>query len=305
LEVSEKHHNKKNWRRWMWLGIPTLALVLLLSDWNIQSKEPSEEDWTPILEHLNEQLIITDGLYVYPSWHQWPHAGLTALLKGAGHPGTRLHAHPLTPLDLMRFPRVWILLPRGDSPPKALKDCTPIPLESSVNLCLWHRSGEEPKVDFIKELSKAHVERRHKGKRKTKCTWKKDRHRCKTAKRMYDVRSYVGEVGDTRRNGIFAHPYPSKGTLSIAYDAMERGKTLVVSYGLALRGVRMEQGSDVVFRVLMNKKVVHEASIDREDFSWSTLELPIPSGKGALDYAFEISAENASWRHFFFDAAVY
>ena len=188
--VGETNHINHGWKRWAWLAVPLLAILMLVANWRIQSRTPTEESWKPVIEHLNEQLILTDGLYIYPTWHAWPGEALTEVLRGAGHPGTTLHAHPLTALDLVRFERIWVVLPRGDDPPKMVQDCTPIPLDSSVQLCLWNRSGKGPVIDFVANLSKANVERRHRGKKITACSWKKDRHRCKTAKRMYDIRSH-------------------------------------------------------------------------------------------------------------------
>ena len=121
---------------------------------------------------------------------------------------------------------------------------------------------------------------------------------------MYDVRAHVGEVGDTRRMAIFTHPYPSGGILQLTYQH-PRGKYLLFGFGNALRGVRMESGSPVRVRVLMEDQVLFEESVAIDDFEWKQTEITVPPGDTKVTTTFEVSAEDASWRHFYLDAVSY
>jgi len=283
--------------------VAILAVIFLLHEWTL-AESPADSDWEPALSHLNKELLPEDGILISPTWHAYPGKKIGPFLSRAGHDGHLLHADPLTLLDISRYPRIWVLTPQGEVPP-LLQTCQSIEGVSPVGLCLWQRDIRAPLVDFIDKLPQAKVHRSGKRKNIIKCDWKKKRHQCKTSKRMYDVRAFVGEVGDTRRHSIFAHPYPSNGKLEILYRKLRRGDTLTVSYGNALRGVRMNQGAPVVFSVFVDDELIHEAQIEIDDFTWNTVELRVPSGDKTCDYRFVVTSDDSSWRHFFFDGAAF
>lgn len=293
--------DKKGYR-WIWLAIPIAACLSLALQWHTESKTPESSDWEPVLAHLDANINLHDGVLVSPDWHTSPWATLEKSMRNAGHPGTFIHAHPLTTMDTLRYPRIWVILPRGGEVPTTLESCENIALESPVRLFLCNRIGSEPLFDFREKLSDAKVFRTRKKGHKISCSWKKDRQKCKTSKRMYDVRSQVGEVGDTRREALFAHPYPSHGTLNLVYDSVKGGETLSVGYGLALRGVRMEKGGDILLRILVDDVPLWETIIPRDDFSWNGVNLPLEGKDRKRNFTFQISSEDVEWRHFFVDA---
>lgn len=300
--MNRVESREKKGYRWVWLAIPIAACISLALQWHTESKTPEATDWDPVLAHLDANINLHDGVLVSPEWHASPWITLETSMRSAGHPGTFLHANPLTPMDLVRFPRIWIILPRGGEAPDGLESCETIELDSSIRLCLWNRIDSEPHFDFREKLSEAKVFRTRKKGHKIACSWKEDRHKCKTSKRMYDIRSQVGEVGDTRREALFAHPYPSRGTLNLVYDSVEGGESLSVGYGLGLRGVRMTKGDEILLRVLVDDALFWETTIPRDDFSWRVVNLPLEGKSRKRKYTFQISSEDVSWRHFFVDA---
>ena len=302
--VENKEHQNKAVSRWPGFLICLMAIVFFAHELSLH-ENTGEKKWDAALTHLNAEVLPEDGLLVSPPWHSYPGKELEEILIKSGHDGHILHTSPLTELDISRFPRIWVLSPTKEDIPPLLSSCQFIEGISPVSLCLWQRTIRPPVFDFIARLNAAKVHRIGKRKNKINCTWKKDRHRCKTSKRMYDIRAFVGEVGDTRRKAIFAHPYPSDGQLNIRYPKSTRGETLTISYGNALRGVRMKQGSPVEFRVFVDDELLHESTVPIDDFSWNTVELRIPSGEKKCEYRFEITASNSSWRHFFFDGAAF
>ena len=287
---------------WFWLLIPLAGLGLWWMEMEIWDRTPAPEEWSTVLEPIKENVLPTDGVVLLPGWHEYPGPLLSAALEGAGHDGHLIRATPLTMLDTARYPRVWLILVGGEDIPPLLRNCAPEVETPNVSVCLWSNPTTLPKFDAIAELKNARVERKERGKTAGKsCTWEEDRHRCQTAKRMYDVRSYVGEVGNTRRKAIFAHPYPSKGSLQVNYSLQAPLMSLRFSYGNALRGVRMEDGTSVRVRLTLDDKELFTDEVAIDDFGWKTKTLKFQAKPGQ-NLRFDVEAEESSWRHFFIDA---
>ena len=268
----------------------------------IWDRTPMPEEWSTILEPIQNEVLPSDGIVLLPGWHTYPGESLGPILEGAGHNGHLIRATPLTMLDTARYPRIWLILAGGEDIPPLLRNCTTQAETSNLSVCIWTNPTTLPKFDAIAELQGATVIRKENGKKNGKaCSWEEDRHRCQTAKRMYDVRSYVGEVGNTRRKAIFAHPYPSKGSLQLNYSLKAPLMSLRFSYGNALRGVRMEDGSSVRVRLTLDDKELFTDEVGIEDFSWKTKTLKFQAKPGQ-NLRFDVEAEDASWRHFFIDA---
>lgn len=303
---AENDQTRPDVRRFAGWSVALSAGVffLIIAEWQGYTREYTASTWDDALTFLSEEVTGSDGIFLSPGWHAIPGERLHDVLSHSGHSGRLLRMTDPSPLDVLRYPRIFVIHPQGRPVPSALSPCTPRVQGGERDVCIWTRPSDISPFDFVRELPGAAVSRISKSKQKQPCPWNGERHKCRTQKRMYDVRAHVGEVGDTRRMAIFTHPYPSGGILQLTYPH-PRGKHLLFGFGNALRGVRMASGSPVRVRVLMEDQVLFEESVAIDDFEWKQTEITVPPGDSTVTTTFEVSAEDASWRHFYLDAVSY
>ena len=75
-----------------------------------------------------------------------------------------------------------------------------------------------------------------------------------------------------------------------------------VSLGLRLWAVRVDDGSDLEFRVRIGERVAWRTALARGDFRWQSFRVPLAAGDRGKEIHFELQDGRISWRQACFDA---
>jgi hypothetical protein len=287
---------------WLWFSIPLLAIITLVIPWHQTNETPSEEEWSAALSILEKEIQPGEGIYVYPTWYAAPWSQIDTLLtsKKMKDRDTLVHAYPLTDLEHLRFPKLWMLAPFPNDLPEPLNDAQKKSDGSNASLFLIEKNVGKTSYDFRKNIQKAAAVRISPEGKETPCRWRKDRHRCDKKLPFTDIRTTVGEVGNTRRDAIAAHAWPDNGTLRITYKDIPLGESLVVGVGMALRSVRKERHTSATLRVLVDGSVLYEQVLSPGDFGWHVKTHQTTPKKATV--VFEVSSPEADKRLVYFDA---
>jgi hypothetical protein len=286
------------------LALPVATTVAFGVQLGAEVMTPGPDEWSEAVDALREGFEPGDGVLVAPTWAAapWREIGGVIAAAGAAQSETLLHADPLTRADVSRYRRVWVLAPRADAPPPLLS-AAELKLDAwPMRVYLAQVDVPAPRVDFLRALRDARVERVSAQGRAKVCAWDGELQRC-DQRHWTAVRPMVEELGFTRRRALLTHAYPDKGVLRVAWSGVELGATLTGGVGLTHSSVRKLAGSDVSFQVHVGGELLWEVIMAPDDFAWHGFDLDTSRWTdGPADVAFEIRADSTYRRELGWDA---
>ncbi len=285
------------------------ALVLaggisLVAQWQWRREPPPDASWQAAAAVLQDEWHAGDALYVWPVWAAVDGSTLRRFFDAAGavDDAVWLHADPLERTDLLRHPHLWVLAAWDEPLPDTLRGAETIGAWAGLRLWRYTRPGPAPLYDFVANLRDARVSRTAPRSRHTACRWRRDRFVC-DRRWWTQVRARVVEVGHTRRYVVWAHAWPDRATLHIAFPHVPVRQRLEGGVSLTLEAVRKRAGGPTTFRVLVAGAVQWEVTMDPRDFEWHRFSIDTSQWAGQqVEVSFELTAPHADRRRVGFDA---
>ncbi len=270
---------------------------------------PSDEAMAEVARILEAEIDGRDAIIFVPGWASGQRIPFAKIWrkKGLDFSDSVVFGEPIDGWDLDGYRRLWVLASYGRGGQVESLDIGPRQrfedLGSGLSLALYQLPPSSVVYDFRKHLSEAHVERIDSSQQSESCSWRTNRHEC-GGKWWRDVFQGVNEVGGTRRSCIFVQPHPTQGFVRLRWKQVASGAAIEGRIGNRLWGVRVAEGSDVLFRVLVDGQERYRQTLQRGDDAYHRWRIDIDPNVSSQTVEFEWSAADTRWRQTCFDAWV-
>ncbi len=256
---------------------------------------------------VDAELEPGDGMAFAPSWsatQRWRMARIYSD-HAIDFATSASLAWPIEPWDLHNFQRLWILAShgRGDQ-----LDVTRLgtllrneELGDGVSLLLVDLPDSGTIFDFLDLLEAATMERIGGDGAVERCRARGGKQNCR-GEWWRDVYADWNEVGGTRHRCMFIQPHPGGGLTRLSWADVPVGDVVAGRFGNRLWAVRHEEGSEVELRVVVGNRVRMELRLQPSDYRYHAFRIDLAPAERGLPVAFEIRAEDHTWRQTCLDA---
>ncbi|HOD06927.1 MAG TPA: hypothetical protein PKG98_02405 [Myxococcota bacterium] len=277
------------------LLIPVASIVYFGMDLFYVQRAPAAPDWQEAARVVHEGWKEGDLVVFSPQWAQ----GASPLLKGlkvdtAENPDW---------YEASKASRVWVIGSMDGfdpEPPDGWKTLSEI-AGSKVSVDLWQPpSGRELAYSLLDNIDDAVVSRIHPKRREICSNLKDSRWYCGKVHSWLFVGHSRKDIAGRVRDVVWAHAI-DRTVVEAVWPKVPGDGTLTVHWGLTQRAAEAAEGKPTSFKVFLNGKAVLEDTLEVDEHTWHTIDIPI-KGTEPSEVKFQISSPGAQSRQVCFTA---
>jgi hypothetical protein len=277
-----------------------------------RGQTPDDASLRAAAKTLASEVQDGDAFAVVPGWsaaQQWRFAEAWRA-KGLDFDQAYKLGDPLTIWDVDGHRRLWVLAthgrtltlsiaPSGGTDLGAARRLSRREMGHGTALELWQLPPSRTVFDFGRRLAEAQAIRDG----DSDCTWDGGQFRCPGGGEHWrKIWYFDGEVGDGRHRCVFVQPTRDGAATRLRWSRLPEASELAGHVGLRLWAVRVDEGSDLQFRVRIGDRVAWQTSLAHDDFGWYPFRIALTPSDRGQDVTIELQAERISWRQACFDA---